>query len=274
MSDPEAVTPRVGLVLGAGGVVGQAYEAGVLTALSHDLGWDPRDAEIIVGSSAGSVTGALLRLGVSAHDLSAWAIEAPLSGESRDVHAALDGDREFPSLSWEDLLRSWRPPSAALVVRAARRPWRFRASVAAMTLLPTGRVGIEDRCAPFDALSDGQWPDGLLVCTVRRSDGQRVVFGRRPMGVDRGRAATADVLLRRAAHRRLDRELRGLQDRGTAVVRFEPSTSVLHAMGLNLMATDRAARVVQEAFFDAGRLAATAENATLLAMLGTRVRVS
>ena len=60
---------RVGLVLGAGGVVGQAYHSGVLAALEHDLGWDPRTAEVIVGTSAGSITGTLLRLGVSAEDL-------------------------------------------------------------------------------------------------------------------------------------------------------------------------------------------------------------
>ncbi|MEZ5179426.1 MAG: hypothetical protein R2746_14430 [Acidimicrobiales bacterium] len=32
---------RVGLVLGAGGIVGQAFHAGVLGALANDLGWDP-----------------------------------------------------------------------------------------------------------------------------------------------------------------------------------------------------------------------------------------
>ena len=55
---------RVGLVLGAGGLVGQANHAGALAALEHDLGWDPRTAEIVVGSSAGSLTGTALRLGV------------------------------------------------------------------------------------------------------------------------------------------------------------------------------------------------------------------
>ena len=34
-------TPSVGLVLGAGGVVGQAYQAGVLAALQREIGWDP-----------------------------------------------------------------------------------------------------------------------------------------------------------------------------------------------------------------------------------------
>src|SRR5580692_4697158 len=71
--------PAVGLVLGAGGVVGQAYQAGVLAALEREANWDPRDAEYIVGTSAGSVTGAALRVGVPATDLAASATGAPLS---------------------------------------------------------------------------------------------------------------------------------------------------------------------------------------------------
>ena len=67
-------TPSVGLVLGAGGVVGQAYQAGVLAALQRETGWDPRDATLIVGTSAGSVTGAALRVGVPATDLAAIAL--------------------------------------------------------------------------------------------------------------------------------------------------------------------------------------------------------
>ena len=58
-------TTRVGLVLGAGGIVGQAYHAGVLAALEVDLGWDARTADVIVGTSAGSVMGTALRMGLS-----------------------------------------------------------------------------------------------------------------------------------------------------------------------------------------------------------------
>ena len=54
-------TKRVGLVLGGGGIAGMAFHAGVLLALHHDLGWDARDADVIVGTSAGSIVGALLR---------------------------------------------------------------------------------------------------------------------------------------------------------------------------------------------------------------------
>jgi NTE family protein len=46
--------PRVGLVLGAGGVVGGAFHSAVLAALQETTGWDPRTADVIVGTSAGS----------------------------------------------------------------------------------------------------------------------------------------------------------------------------------------------------------------------------
>ena len=61
--------PRIGLVLGAGGAVGHAFHAGVLAGLAEEIGWDARDAEVVVGTSAGSVVGALLRAGLTARDL-------------------------------------------------------------------------------------------------------------------------------------------------------------------------------------------------------------
>ena len=75
--------PAIGLVLGAGGVVGQAYQAGVLAALEREIGWDPRDASVIVGTSAGSVTGAALRVGVPATDLAASLYGVPTSRAGR-----------------------------------------------------------------------------------------------------------------------------------------------------------------------------------------------
>src|SRR3954471_4040262 len=83
---------RVGLVLGAGGIVGQAFHAGVLAALEHDLGWDARTADVIVGSSAGSVTGSLLRIGVGASDLASAAVQSPLSPEGAPVMEKLGGE--------------------------------------------------------------------------------------------------------------------------------------------------------------------------------------
>src|SRR5256885_13397033 len=57
---------RVGLVLGAGGVLGGAWLAGALTALRTVTGWDPAAAHVMLGTSAGSVLAALLAGGVAA----------------------------------------------------------------------------------------------------------------------------------------------------------------------------------------------------------------
>jgi NTE family protein len=100
---------KVGLVLGAGGVVGQAYHAGVLAALEQDLGWDPRTADVIVGSSAGSVTGTLLRLGVPASDLASYAVESPLSPGGASILDRLVVTAPFPPLGLRSLLRPCRP---------------------------------------------------------------------------------------------------------------------------------------------------------------------
>jgi NTE family protein len=62
---------RVALVLGGGGVIGLAYHAAALAAIEHDLGWDPRSADVVVGTSAGSFLG-LPRL-PSAALIAAWA---------------------------------------------------------------------------------------------------------------------------------------------------------------------------------------------------------
>lgn len=322
--------PRIGLVLGAGGVVGQAYHAGVLAALEHDLGWDPRTADVIVGSSAGSVTGSLLRLGVPAADLAAWAVEAPLSVEGAPLMEQLGGretDPDFPAPSPRDLLRPWRLPSPALLRRVAARPWAFRPGASAMTMMPAGRIDIAEKAEVLHAVSGDAWPDGLWICAARRRDGGRVVFGRpgspyaplgravaascaipgyfapvrignvsyfdggvhsptnadvlrdegldlvivvSPMSAAGGVARTADAPLRFVAHRKLERELGRLRSRGTPVVAFEPGTRTLPVMGLNAMAIDRGDRVVQAAFLEAGRRAATGRAADRLRPIVTR----
>jgi NTE family protein len=169
---------RTGLVLGAGGIVGQAYQAGVLAAVEQEVGWDPRSADIIVGSSAGSVMGSALRLGVAASDMAASLTGGEMSPSGTAFFDALDGaDAELPSPTAADLLRRWRFPSRALVARAMRRPWALRPTAVASTLLPAGRYDLRERTAVLDPLADG-WPPGLWICTVRRDHGRRVVFGR------------------------------------------------------------------------------------------------
>jgi len=169
----------VGLVLGAGGVVGQAYQVGVLAALEREAGWDARDADIIVGTSAGSVTGAALRVGVPASDLAASTYGVATSPQGGALlKRIIPDDSPLPAPSVTALFRPWNPPSLALIGRAIRRPLAFRPEVAAMTLLPRGRVDISDRAHALHEMVGDNWPDGLWICAARRSDGGRVVFGR------------------------------------------------------------------------------------------------
>jgi NTE family protein len=172
--------PRIGLVLGAGGVVGQAYQAGVLAALQRETEWDPRDATMIVGTSAGSVTGAALRVGVPATDLAASLYGAPTSRRGgailRRILPAEAGPLPTPCML--SLLRPWNLPSPALLARTVRRPLAFRPDVVAVTLMPRGQVDITERAQGLDQHIGARWPEGLRICAVRRRDGARVVFGR------------------------------------------------------------------------------------------------
>lgn len=172
---------RVGLVLGAGGVVGQAYHSGVLAALEHDLGWDPRTADVIVGTSAGSITGTLLRSGVPASELAAWSVRAPLSAEGALLEQ-LFGDEHPRFDAFEAGLLLKRPltaPNPHMVRRALARPWQFRPVTTAMALLTPGEVDIRDQLTALREVEGHEWPDQpLWIPAVRRRDGRRTVFGR------------------------------------------------------------------------------------------------
>lgn len=52
---------NVGLVLGGGGVTGAAYEMAALMAIELATGWAPNDADVVIGTSAGSYVSALMR---------------------------------------------------------------------------------------------------------------------------------------------------------------------------------------------------------------------
>jgi NTE family protein len=183
--------PAVGLVLGAGGVVGQAFHAGVLAALEQDLGWDPRTAVAMVGTSAGSVAATGLRLGVPAHDLALWSVRGrPSEAGRRFIEALERDDVSFPGPDLRRMFRPWRPPSLEMLWGAVRRPWALRPSVMAASMLPHGRHDLLELVGPLLPLLEGRWPEALEICAVRARDGERVVFGRG----DRGRVPLARAI--------------------------------------------------------------------------------
>jgi NTE family protein len=57
----EEVVSSVGLVLGGGGITGASYELATLMAIRLATGWNPNDAEVVVGTSSGAFVTALVR---------------------------------------------------------------------------------------------------------------------------------------------------------------------------------------------------------------------
>ena len=145
---------NVGLVLGAGGVVGASWLIGALEALSAETGWDPATADYIVGTSAGSVVGSLIADGIAPEYLAAYssgktmddvedvdgrvaALAERFGGRDRidDIAERLTGDQlrlklAFPSIgpgSWRMALRTaahpWNHAPAAVVIETSGGDW-------------------------------------------------------------------------------------------------------------------------------------------------------
>ena len=184
----------VALVLGAGGLTGGAWLCGVLHALHDVADWDARDADLVIGTSAGARVGATLRLGFSAADHYAGARSQPLSVQGR----ALAGDvepavRELPDPA--PLPRNplaWRPSSPRMGATGLVRLPDPRPS--AVGLLPRGQISTETIGASVRALQRSPWPERpTWLAAVRLRDGRRVVFGRDRDDVDLATAVEASA---------------------------------------------------------------------------------
>ncbi|WP_051062363.1 patatin-like phospholipase family protein [Ilumatobacter nonamiensis] len=163
----------VAVVLGAGGIVGAAYHAGVLTALA-EAGFDARDADLIVGTSAGSGVAATLRAGFPPLDLAPRSRGRSISAEA----AAVVGDATGPP-TFDFTPTPWsRPPlpsSPGLLFHGLRHPTKALAG-----LMPTGTIPSDVIGERIDAMYRGRaWPDRpTWICVVDLGSGDRVVFGR------------------------------------------------------------------------------------------------
>jgi NTE family protein len=165
---------RVGLVLGAGGVLGLAYHAGVLAALADATGWDPRTADVVVGTSAGSITASLLRAGLPAADLAARETADPLTLEGQQLLG-----RARPSATpWPGRRPRSGAGSTTLLRKALWRPGSVRVGPAVAAALPPGTRPTEAFISGLRGILGQAWPDRpTWICAVRLDDGARVVFG-------------------------------------------------------------------------------------------------
>ena len=156
---------NVGVVLGGGGITGAAYEFAALMAVRLATGWDPADADVMIGTSAGAMVSAAARG-------RCLTIEA-LTG----VHQDSDAFTEFLQGT---LLRRTRINGFGRWVRhgllkGARRPGLDLALGGPAPLDPAG-VGdfVEHLVGP---LADS-WPASpTYITTFELESRTRVVFG-------------------------------------------------------------------------------------------------
>ncbi len=167
----------VGLVFSAGGAAAEAWHAGVVGALHQVTGWDARTAELILGTSAGAITGLCLRAGIPPADLYAHRRGEPVSDEGQAII-----DRVVTPYHEGRNERDWNeqgPQSPTLIARSLWPPWQARPLHAAVGLLPRGTRTTEALQQRMAELHPEPWPaKPFWVPAVRLSDGERVVFGR------------------------------------------------------------------------------------------------
>jgi NTE family protein len=182
------MTGRWGLVLGGGGVLGAAWMAGALTALERTHQVDARQADIILGTSAGSVMTALLGAGVSVAQICAQQLGLPVTSGP------------FADLAWETEAAGaphpprprLRPGNAGLVRQHAGRLHRVPPTTLLAGLAPEGRGSLAAVGELVAAVSGEDWSPhpGVRVVALDYETGRRVAFGAQ----DAPPAAIADAV--------------------------------------------------------------------------------
>ena len=173
---------RVGLVLGAGGVLGGAWLTGGLAAVADETGWDPGSAEYIVGTSAGSVIGALVACGVPP-----WFMVAHSAGESFEGLVDVDGNAaSSASRSGGAVFKLHRgrpslgPGSWRLGVAAMRTPLRYTPAAAMAAWLPVGLISTDSIKDVIRRVAREGWTEheNTWIVACDYGTGRRVPFGR------------------------------------------------------------------------------------------------
>src|SRR3954452_5978613 len=164
-------TPEV-LVLGAGGIVGEAWMGGLLAGLHDASGFDARGCDHFVGTSAGSIVAAALAAGVDPASRLDQLPEQPAEPvEDVAPRSLLGGALRFG----RDAGATAFAPLASLALRstamsgaAVRR--------AALARVPAGKRSLGGLGSAIAQLGL-EWDSRLLVVAVEVESGRRVVFG-------------------------------------------------------------------------------------------------
>ena len=171
-----------------------AYHAGVLRALEEVGGYRPDDADLVIGTSAGSMVGAALRSGLTTEDL--WLA-------SLGEHPTIDFDDASRERPWEQTWESGFDALRRLVGSAyvlQRSMFRFptpHLPRQLQRLFPGGFFTIADAEEALSRFMPVDWPDKpLWLVTVDVRTGRRVVLGSRdPLRTDLHTAVRASCAI-------------------------------------------------------------------------------
>jgi NTE family protein len=172
-----ADAPRRAVVLGAGGALGFAWTVGALAAIEVEAVFDVRTADLLIGTSAGSVAAALLSCGKSVDEIRRHHQGTPAP---QDPPIAFVYDQSSGRPPWP----GFRLGSPRLLLGSMRHPRRSSPVVALSGVLPPGRGSLGPVREMATALVDGDgvrdWPTQpvLWIVATDYQTGCRVVFGR------------------------------------------------------------------------------------------------
>jgi NTE family protein len=164
------------LVLGGGGVLGAAWMIGALSALSDALDWDPRDAEVVVGTSAGSVLAAMIGCGLGVDTLVNHQRGVLAPGDPK-----IDFDHDTASGGALPPRPQLRIGSRALLARSVLHPRRVPVLATLAGLAPRGRGTLTAVGDLVNAVNpEGRWPEhpATWLIAMDYDTGRRVPFGR------------------------------------------------------------------------------------------------
>jgi NTE family protein len=172
---------RVGLVLGAGGVIGGSWLMGALEALEAETGWRAADAEHIVGTSAGAVIGALAAAGVPPEYMSAYAagdvLDDVAEAEARAAATAQRASAGDYHLHWA--FPPIGPGSWRLAVSTLLQPHRHSPAALIAGWLPRGFISTAPIREVISTFVSHEWPTPTRFWAVAADygTGRRVAFG-------------------------------------------------------------------------------------------------
>jgi NTE family protein len=167
------------LVMGGGGVLGFAWLVGAVAAVEAEAGFDARDTDLVVGTSAGAILAAALACGLGMDEI-------------QRIHQGVPAPDDH-AVSFEyDLGRPpWPRPglgSPALAAKLLRRRSGIQLRTRLFGAVPAGRGNLGPVGDLVDGFVDGMvdasagrfWPQHprAWICATDYRSGRRTVFGR------------------------------------------------------------------------------------------------